>query len=70
MKHLKLFENRGDKFWIVVYEHFEDASSNFQSLFDDRESAENYYIELIHDISDKQPYCDWEIKNDVNKYNL
>lgn len=50
MKHLRLFENRGDEFYIVVYEYLEDASGNYVALFDDAKSAENYYIEVINDL--------------------
>jgi len=50
MNHLKLFESIGDVLWIVVYERLEDASSNYQKIFYDRESAENYYIELTNDL--------------------
>jgi len=48
MKHIKLFENKGDVFYIVICEDLNDASSNWQTLFDDEESAENYYIEIVN----------------------
>ena len=53
MKHLQLFENKGDMFWIVVYE---SRSGNYVSLFDDRESAENYYIDIVNDLKASDTY--------------
>jgi len=52
MKHLKLFEKKGDIFWIVIYENYENVSVNTQNLFDDEESAINYYIELVNKLND------------------
>jgi len=49
MKHIKLFENKGDVFYIVVCEDLNDSYSNWQALFDDEESAKNYYIETVND---------------------
>jgi hypothetical protein len=40
-----------DEFWIVIYEDYNDFSVNTQALFDDEESAINYYIELVNDIN-------------------
>ena len=42
MKHLKLFENK-NKLWIVVFEDLQDAINSYQTLFNDQESAENFY---------------------------
>ena len=47
MKHLKLFENQGDRFCIVVYEDLSDANNNTQVLFDDQ-GAENYFLDMIN----------------------
>lgn len=49
MKHIKLFENKGDVFYIVICQHLNDSSSNWQVLFDDEESAENFYIDTVND---------------------
>jgi hypothetical protein len=49
MKHLKIYENKGDVFYIVMYEDMADASSNWQVMFEDEESAENYYVETVND---------------------
>ena len=56
MKHLHLFENKGDVFWIVVFENTEDGSSNYVSLFDDMESAKNYYIEIANELKANLKY--------------
>ena len=48
MKHLKIFENKGDTFYIVIYEDYEDTSSNWQAMFDDEKSAEEYYLEIVN----------------------
>ena len=49
MKHLKLFENVTDECWIVIGEDLDDATNNHHDLFDNKESAENFFIKMIND---------------------
>jgi hypothetical protein len=49
MKHLKLFEKENEKYWIVVVENLQAVEASSQNLFEDEESAMNYFIELIND---------------------
>lgn len=49
MKHIKLFENRIIQ-WIVIYIPLEQPYSYSVSLFDDINSAENYYIEFVNEL--------------------
>jgi hypothetical protein len=67
LKHLKLFESIGDIKWIVINIPFGDPSEYMISIFDDMESAENYFIELVNDIamSDKYENEDYEDYNDI-----
>jgi hypothetical protein len=44
MKYIKRYENVGDRLWIVIYEDLDDERDSFQKLFNNKESAENYYI--------------------------
>jgi len=48
MKHLKLFENNNNEFWLVDYYIIEDNSHDY-TLLPDEQSAENYIISLIND---------------------
>lgn len=56
MKYLHLFENKGDIYWIIVYECLDDSSANSVSLFDDEESARNYYTEVANDLKSDYIY--------------
>lgn len=53
MKHIKLFENQIIQ-WIVIYIPLEQPYSYSVSLFDDINSAENYYIEFINELADNK----------------
>jgi hypothetical protein len=48
MKHLKLYENKGDKFGIFSCVDTEDSNNNIIKIFDDLESAQNYYIDFVN----------------------
>ena len=50
MKHLKLYENKGTTFGLFTYIDTEDHSNNLFKIFDDLESAKNYYIVFVNDI--------------------
>jgi hypothetical protein len=54
MKYLKQFESVTDNLWLVVYEDPLEIGNNYQKLFDDRESAENFYLKLINDEFEKK----------------
>ena len=47
MKHLKLFENRRQEFWLFDY-HIKDNHEHSYYLFPDKESAENSIIMTIN----------------------
>lgn len=49
MKHIKFFEKENDKYWIVVVENLDDVMASDQTLYDDEQSAENHFIEIIND---------------------
>jgi hypothetical protein len=49
MKHIKTFESINQKVWIVIYEAIDNPEASHQTLFDDIESAENLYLELVND---------------------
>ena len=46
MKHLQLFENVGDNFWLVVYNILNGDIS--YTLYPDEESAENHIITVVN----------------------
>lgn len=50
MRYLKTYENTNPNNYWVTYERLYDYKSFDSNIFDDRESAENYYIELINDL--------------------
>ena len=55
MKYLKkLFEKENEKYWIVVVENLDDVMASNQTLYDDEQSAENHFIELINDEKERQ----------------
>ena len=55
MKYLKkLFEKENEKYWIVVIENLKDSDGSIQELFDDEESAENYFIEIVNDEKERK----------------
>ena len=50
MKHLKLFENEASKaVWIVIGEDVQDPLNNHHDLFDNEESAKNFFLNMIND---------------------
>lgn len=64
MKYLKKFENVGDHYWIVVYEDYTDKENSFQSLYDDQESAENKYLDVVNND------VEWRERHKKNKSKL
>lgn len=72
MKHLKLFENK-NKLWIVVFEDLQDATNSYQTLFNDQESAENFYIETVNSfieddfIKDNKEMLDSDLITDIEE---
>ena len=48
MKHLKIFENQKNYYWIVDYCIIDDDSHSYH-LFPDKESAEIYIIHIINE---------------------
>jgi len=48
MKHLKLFENKENEYWLVDYRYIYQNNSDC-SLFPDEKSAEDYAIMLVND---------------------
>jgi len=66
MKHLKLYENKNDIIWLVVHNDYvafvgEDTEI---FIFDDMESARNYYIFLVNELR-KYYSSREEMNNDV-----
>ena len=50
MKHLKLFENEASKaVWIVIGEDVQDPLNNHLDLFDNEESAKNFFLNMINE---------------------
>jgi len=49
MKHLKLFENKKDILGFFYYIDTEDFNNNYFKIFDDYQSAQNFYIIWIND---------------------
>lgn len=50
MKHLKLYENNNqDEFWLVVVEYTDYPDSNYQELFKNSESADNFIIVKVNE---------------------
>ena len=50
MKHLKIFENKSQELWIVVFVDLNDHENTTERLFDNLESAENFFIVFVNDI--------------------
>ena len=59
MKHLKTFENSSNVYYIFFYQMLDDPIHCQFELFDNRESAENYYIVYINDLAKNEI---WEEK--------
>lgn len=56
MKYLKTYENNNETFWVYI-----ELSTTFPEvkdtqIFYDKESAENYFITQMNEISDKNIY--------------
>ena len=51
MKHLKLYEDLNNEFWLVTYTDHQEGY-NYSKLFVDRESAENYYIVSVNGLKE------------------
>ena len=48
MKHLKIYENNNNELW-VVFEISNLTPDDFSlEIFDDKESAENYFVEIVN----------------------
>lgn len=55
MKYLKkLFENIDKKFWLVIYTNLTDGESSHEDIFEDEESAENFYLQIVNDEKRRQ----------------
>ena len=59
MKHLKKFENSSNVYYIFFYQMTDDPIHCQLELFDNRESAENYYIYYVNDLAKSEI---WEEK--------
>jgi len=69
MKYIKTYENVGEQLWIVIYDNFDFIGHNFQKLFNDKESAENFFIAFANE----KKYDDYTRKKrnfDENDYLL
>lgn len=69
MKHLKLFENNPEEYWLVTYDIHEQPEVNY-TLYKDKESAKNDIIETINSERldlEAEDYTDEHIFTDVDK---
>lgn len=64
MRNLKLFEKVGEHYWIVVYEDNTDKENSFQVLYEDMESAENKYLDVVNND------IEWRERHRKNKSKL
>ena len=55
MKYLKkLFENTNKKFWLLIYTNLTDSEASHEEIFDDEQSAENFYLQIVNDEKRRQ----------------
>lgn len=48
MKYIKTFENTKNILWMFSYESYEDGYYNFNKLFEDQQSVEDYYFTYLN----------------------
>jgi hypothetical protein len=56
MKYLKIYENKNDELWIVTQISTIGPDDYSLVIFDDKESAENYFVYLVN----------YHVKNDIH----
>jgi hypothetical protein len=49
MKYLKTYENKNDELWVVTQISTIGPDDYSLEIFDDKESAENYFVDLVND---------------------
>ena len=59
MRHLRLFESEIQYFWLVDY-FVKDEEDHHYILYPDKESAENYILEVINEEREQQSLADEE----------
>lgn len=64
MKHIKLFESKDQELWLVVNVPQTGIGDLTIDIFDDEESAINYFIYTVNDIAKDDKYHE-----DVTNYN-
>lgn len=58
MKHLKLYENVNNIIWVITKNSTLTPDDVEIFLFDDKKSAENYFITLVNDMAIEDNYED------------
>lgn len=61
MKHLKLFEKKNDELWLVIQVSTITPQVESLTIFDDEESAKNYFIDSVNDLARENAYQNNEI---------
>lgn len=61
MKYLKTFENKNDELWVVYQLSTMGPQLESLDIFDDEQSAVNYFIDLVNDLARENAYQNGDI---------
>jgi len=50
MKHLNVYESKKNSVWLVIQISTSGPDDYEIEIFDDKESAENYYVDLVNEL--------------------